>query len=242
VLAQKIKRAIEEINDIEGVNRNCDESAFRILKNICGDFYIKRFSLSIFFEEEKAQESFFLYSTCPLKWQQHYLGNKYYLCDPVFHSLQKVIFPFEWNTQSFTNLTPLQRQLINEMCAFGIKAGMTIPLLPYPTFHGFFTVFNQTSLHSDVVYALSLAANVCASKIMRIKRNKILECLTERERKILQQKSRGLTIKSISSVLGISQSTTTFHLINIRKKLGVQTTEQAVAKFLYAIMDYKLEY
>jgi len=56
--------------------------------------------------------------------------------------------------------------------------------------------------------------------------------LTERERKILEHKSQGLTIKGISSVLGISQSTTTFHLINIRKKLGVQTTEHAVAKLL----------
>jgi len=232
VLAQKIKRAIEKINEVEKLDKNCEESVFGVLKDICYNFSIKRFSLSIFAGEQKVSGSFFFYSTCPLGWQQHYIENKYYLSDPIFHSLQQVISPFEWNTQSFTNLTPLQHQLIKKMCDLGIKSGMTIPLLPYPTFHGFFTVFNQTSLHSDVVYTLSMAANICTGKIMRIKKNKVLECLTERERKILQHKSRGLTIKGISSVLGISQSTTTFHLINIRKKLGVQTTEHAVAKLL----------
>lgn len=228
MLTQKIEKTIQEINKVE----NSEENIFGILKNICDRFCIKLFSLSIFYGEEKITESFFLYSTCSLKWEQHYKENRYYLCDPSFNSLQKVAFPFEWYTENFKILFPLQQELMKEAEAFGIRSGITIPLLPHSTFHGFFTIFNQSSLHPDIVYILSLVANVCTDKIMEIKKGKVLKNLTEREKEILSQRSRGLSVKSIGHNLNISESAVAFHLTNIRKKLNAQTTEHAVAKFL----------
>jgi len=212
VLSQKIERATKEINK----EMKSEEEAFKILKDICLNFCLKRFSLAIFSGKKEITESFYLYSTCPLKWEEHYKKNKYYLADPIFNSLQKVAMPFEWNTRN----------------DFGIRSGITIPLPPRATFHGFFTIFNQASLHPDIIYALSLVANVCTEKIMGIKKSKFLENLTKREKEVLAQKSQGLTVKRISYNLNISPPSTAFHLMNIRKKLSVQTSEQAVSKFL----------
>jgi DNA-binding CsgD family transcriptional regulator len=231
VLSKKIENAIQEINK----KMNSEEEIFKTLKSICFDFCLKRFSLAIFSGKKEITESFYLYSTCSLKWEEHYKKNKYYLADPIFNSLQKVAIPFEWDIKNFKDLFPFQQVLLKHASAFGISSGITIPLPPRPTFHGFFTIFNQASLHPDIIYTLSLVANVCAEKIMGIKKSKFLENLTKREKEVLVQKSQGLTVKEISYILNISPPSTAFHLMNIRKKLGVQTSEQAVSKFLIHI-------
>jgi len=228
VLSQKIENAAQVINK----EMSSEEEVFKTLKSICFNFCLKRFSLAIFFGKKEITESFYFYSTCPLKWETHYKKNKYYLADPIFNSLQKVAMPFEWDIKNFKDLFPFQQELMKHANDFGIKSGITIPLLPRPTFHGFFTIFNQASLHPDVMYTLSLAANVCTEKIIGIKKSKFLEKLTKREREVLAQKSQGLTVKQISYNLDISPPSIAFHLMNIRKKLGVQTSEQAVSKFL----------
>ncbi len=228
MLTQKIERTIKEINE----EIRSDKEIFKILKNICRRFCIKHFSLAIFYGKESTMESFFLYSTYSSKWVHQYKERKYHLCDPIFNCLQKIAYPFEWKIKGFKNLTPLQSKLMKEAYEFGIRSGITIPLLPQVNSHGFLTILNQTSLHPDILYTLSLVANACSCKIMEMKKGEFLTCLTKREREVIFQKSQGLTVKNVSIKLRISRSTAAFHLTNIRKKLGVQTTEYAVSKFL----------
>ncbi len=227
MLAQKIEEALEEINEVIRV----DGDVFKILEKICRNFSARYFSLAIFYGEKSISESFFMYSTYSEKWEQQYIKNKYYVCDPIFKSLQKIAFPFEWEIKNFKDLTPQQRNFAKEAYNFGIRSGLTIPLSPQPNFHGFFTIFNQTSLHPDILYALSLIANACTCRIMEEKEGEFLSCLTKREREVLFQKAQALSVRDVSIKLKISYSTTAFHLTNIRKKLGVQTSEQAVSKF-----------
>lgn len=229
MLKQKIQSIIEKIN----IPLSSDEDTFSILQNICQELNLHEFSLSIFFGEEEITNSFFLYSTYEPKWVQRYKDQQYYLCDPLFSGLQKIALPFEWDIQDFKGLFPLQQMLIEERYNSGINSGTTIPLLPQTTFHGFLTIFNQIALHPDIVYILSLVGNICTQKIIEIKKSQELEeILTIRERDVLFQKSQGLTIKGIGRKLNISPSTTAFHLGNIRKKLGAQTTEHAILKFM----------
>jgi len=227
MLKQKIQHIIERVN----ISFSSGKDIFGILQDICQDFYLHDISLSIFFGEERISDSFFLYSTYKPKWIQHYKDQQYYLCDPLFSCLQKISIPFEWDIQDFKDLFPLQQKLMEEAYSFGIKSGTTIPLLPQTTFHGFLTVLNQTALHPDILYVLSLVGNICTQKIIELKKSEELKILTARERDILFQKSQGLTIKNIGKKLKISPSTTAFHLANIRKKLRAQTTENAVLKF-----------
>jgi DNA-binding CsgD family transcriptional regulator len=53
--------------------------------------------------------------------------------------------------------------------------------------------------------------------------------LTDREVEILSLVAQGLTAESIASRLGISGRTVNFHKQNLRARLGVSTTVEAVA-------------
>jgi DNA-binding NarL/FixJ family response regulator len=54
------------------------------------------------------------------------------------------------------------------------------------------------------------------------------EKLTEREREVLSLMSRGLNNGAISKELGITYRTTTFHITNLLKKLGVNSRQNAI--------------
>ena len=103
---------------------------------------------------------------------QRYKDKGYHLYDPVFSSLQKVAIPFEWDTESFENVSPLQRSLMKEAREFGVCSGLTIPLIPRENVHGFVTILNNLSLHPDALYMLYLIGNVCVNKIAYLENRK----------------------------------------------------------------------
>lgn len=223
----KLSKIVEKINNIN----TSEERIFSSFQDICYDFNVESFALAVFSGKQSIIESFNLHSTYPREWIHRYQDKHYHLYDPVFSTLQKIAAPFEWSTYSFKNLLPIQQILMNEANDFGVKFGETIPLIPHPTFHGFLTIINQSSLHPEALYMLSFAANVCANKITSIQDYRVLKSLTDREREILVQKSKGYPVKSISHNLGISEATITFHLKNVRKKFGAQSTEHALLRF-----------
>jgi len=87
VLSQKVENAAQVINK----EMNSEEEVFKTLKSICFNFCLKRFSLAIFFGKKDITESFYFYSTCPLKWETHYKKNKYYLSIYENDSIDKTI-------------------------------------------------------------------------------------------------------------------------------------------------------
>ena len=228
MLSKRISKVIEKINNITAQQ---EKDVFSIFEETCFDFNIEQFAMALFSGKKKLTESFGVYGTYSNEWVEHYKKEKYYLCDPVFVALKKAALPFEWGTDSFDGLLPIQQTLMEEARDFGIRSGTTIPLIPHPTFHGFATIINQPYLHPEVLYTLSFVANVCADKMANIKDSQALESLTEREIEILKQKAEGATIKVISHNLGISESTAAFHLSNVRQKLDAHSTEHAVSKF-----------
>lgn len=209
-----------------------DKDIFGVFEDMCFDFNIEEFAIAVFSGRKKITESFFTHDTYPKEWALRYKEEKYYLCDPVFGALKKTAIPFEWSTDDFDGLIPIQQVLMEEARDFGIRSGITIPLIPHPTFHGFATIINRPYLHPEVLYTLSLVANICADKMTTLKDTKALASLTEREVEILKQKAEGKTIKVISHGLGISESTAAFHLSNVRHKLDAHSTEHAVSKFM----------
>lgn len=228
MLNKRVNTAIEKIN----CTTKSEQDVFEIFHSICNDFDIEQFALAVFSGKKKITESFSVYNTYSKEWEKRYNDERYYLCDPVFNTLKKIAVPFEWSTDSFDNLLPIQQTLMEESRDFGIKSGITIPLIPHPTFHSFVTVLNHPFLHPEVLYTLSLVSNVCANKISNLKDNEALASLTEREIAILSQKAQGATIKVIGYNLNIAESTVAFHLDSVRKKLNVNSTEHAVSKFV----------
>lgn len=160
-MKKKVNEAVEEIS-----SKGCTkERALSVFHNICTDFGIEQFAIAIFSGKKNITDSFYIYDTYSEDWMQRYKEMQYHLYDPVFRELQKVAVPFEWDTDSFEDSVPAQKKIMNEARDFGIRSGITIPLIPHRTYHGFVTVLNQLSLHYDVLYSLSLIGNICASKI-----------------------------------------------------------------------------
>ncbi|MDP2312904.1 MAG: LuxR C-terminal-related transcriptional regulator [Pseudomonadota bacterium] len=56
------------------------------------------------------------------------------------------------------------------------------------------------------------------------------EPLTPREREILQLVARGLTDVTVAARLGLQHTTVRSHMENVRRKLGVRSRSQAVAR------------
>jgi len=227
MLRQKIEIALDKINS---ANLG-DDDFFSILQDVCFDFDLERFAFGIRYGKKDNFDSFFGVSTHSNELKEYYIKNKCHLYDPLFHALYKLAMPFEWNLEKIDNLFPIQKELMNAFMSFNIQTGTTILLTPHSTFQGFITILH-TSLHPEVLYALSLIANACTSKRMSIKESQDLKILTGREIEILSQKSQGQTIKAVSYNLSLSQSTIQFHLGNIRSKLNAQSTEHAISKFI----------
>jgi len=168
MLEKKIKDGIEILNE-----ESCAEAkVLNIFNDICFEFCIEQFSIAVFAGKEDITESFYIYDTYSKEWIERYRNQQYYLYDPVFSSLQKVAIPFEWDTESFQNILPAQKNVMREARDFGICSGITISLIPHRTFHGFVTVLNKPFLHYDVLSTLSLIGNISVNKIISEKNKK----------------------------------------------------------------------
>lgn len=55
-----------------------------------------------------------------------------------------------------------------------------------------------------------------------------VERLTSREAAVMEQLSRGLTVKEAAEAIGVSLNTTKFHVRNIYSKMGVRTRREAL--------------
>lgn len=230
MLKEKIQATLEAIHTLK--TTETDSEVFAVLTKISQLFDIPHLFLGIFLHNKEIHDSFLLYSTCSATWQEYYLTNRCYLYDPIFQGIGQVGLPFEWDPDSAQATLFLQQKLMQGAYQHGLTKGTTIPLWPHSAFQGFLTIFNQVLLHPEVLQALFLAANACTEVIVKKKEQKALNTLTPREKEILAEKSRGLSIKKVSRNMKISETTVAFHLANIRQKLDVSTTEYAVLKFL----------
>lgn len=161
------KNALEKVE----VTKN-ETDVFQVFKEVCLHFDIEQSALAIFFGEKRINSSFLVYNTYPIEWEKHYIKNQYHLHDPIFEEFRKISHPFEWHTQGFSKLSKIQKKLLDESYDFGVKFGVTIPLIPYTAFHGFVTALNQPMPQFEVLHTLSVVGNVCTNKIVQLKNMK----------------------------------------------------------------------
>lgn len=80
---------------------------------------------------------------------------------------------------------------------------------------------------------VSRGGRYCSPEVARLEAElpttDALTILTEREREILTLVANGLTARDICARLGIAERTVNFHKKNLKARLGVTTTAQAVA-------------
>ena len=221
---EQMVESLGESKDLSELNKN--------IKKIFESFDVDRFSIMGYFDSE-----FKSFDTYPQDWIQYYISNQYYAYDPVL-SWDKIRLPFSWKGNEMRDLTPTQERLFSEAHDFVVKTGITLSV-PSCTGQTFLTLLDYESHHPSALYALSLAAQSYWHFIQTTKAKNLLSLLTAREREIIFLKTKGLAMKGVATTLNISESTVVFHLTNIKKKLKVSNSEQALFLIGLAISQFR---
>ncbi|WP_032927923.1 LuxR family transcriptional regulator [Mesorhizobium sp. LNHC221B00] len=179
-----------------------------------------------------------LISNYPALWTARYLENRYQRVDPVIVRARSGESPFQWRVDSF-DLSRPQLRLFEEAAQFGICCGVTIPIIDGC---GNFAAVTFAADKPDPAYfrvaeryeqGLPLFASCFHTFVRRrLSGDRIVDgvLLTPREYECLQWAARGKSDWVIGRILGITRRTAAFHLGNARRKLGVTTTKQAIAR------------
>jgi LuxR family quorum-sensing transcriptional regulator LasR len=176
-------------------------------------------------------------SSFPAPWLERYFGRGYVAFDyKVVHCMNNTI-PLLWSPEAFAG--PEQRRVYQEGCAFGLRAGISVPA------HGPEGTYGQMCLSHDtepdaafqqhilgLLPEILLLRDVVSQSAKRfafpLNQEKARK-LTTREEECLRWAAAGKSSKSIAQVLGCAEPTVNFHLTNARKKLGAPTRQAAIA-------------
>jgi DNA-binding CsgD family transcriptional regulator len=181
-------------------------------------------------------------TTYPSSWVEQYCANRYDRIDPVVaHSITTTL-PFEWSAARFdTKLTKKQKWLLEEASDCGIRHGVTIPIHDRQgkvatltlvacdsrsAFEARVTEYRH-QLHLIAIYLHAQLRNVTPALISPLR-----PYLTQRERSCLQWAARGKSASDTAEIISVSRRTVVFHTENAKRKLGVATVQQAVARGL----------
>lgn len=184
-------------------------------------------------------ETAFLRSNYASDWRSHYDSERLAYIDPtVAHCLTSAV-GVVWQPELFQT-TP-QRQMYEEACGHGIRAGVTLPV------HGPSGEFGVISFASDALPdqhfsrrvqeqlpTLSMIRDYAfASSLHFIGTRDAPELpprLTRRELEVLNWVMVGKSSWEISRITRCSEATVNFHIGNIRQKFNVNTRQQALVK------------
>jgi len=180
-------------------------------------------------------------------WTQRYFDLHYARLDPVISAARASIDPFLWCPEAEqTGLSAAQREFFEEARIFGIRTGFTVPLAADD--NGFvavtFALDERATTLRRLVDAHASALHLSSLLFHRRAEATILSgCvvagvkLTKREYECLSWAARGKSAWDTGRIIGRSARTVTYHLDNVRAKLGVKTTAQAIALLAAALRE-----
>ena len=210
-------------------------------KKICEHYFIETFALAALSKRNRSYERqyklFSTFDSFPPEWIERYQHNKYYLNDPVFLHAQNTTTPYHWQSDKIKDINTIQKKILSEAHDFGIKRGTIIPLLPNAKFDGLLSLVDINIHHSEVLYTLASASHIYLKRKEHFDLRNNFSILTDKEMAVLSLKAQGYINKSISAELSVSESTVLFHLKNIKRKLGLITTEQVVFKYITSVIN-----
>lgn len=180
-----------------------------------------------------------LISTYPVRWTDHYLKSHYELLDPVIRASYRCIEPFEWGegAEEF-ELTDRQREFFDEASNFGIRCGFTVPIqdglgpvaaVTFASNERREAFVRSIRMNARVLQLMAIFLHAHASRKLCHSRIVGDVQLSPREMECLLWAAKGKSAWATAKILGISDATVKFHLGNVREKLNVTSTRQAIA-------------
>jgi LuxR family quorum-sensing transcriptional regulator LasR len=181
----------------------------------------------------------FVQSNFSPTWRERYDTNRLAYIDPrVSHCLSSTL-PMVWMAQTFR--TPAQREMYDEACSFGTRAGVILPVHGPNGEFGVFTVASDecpgpsfdravaesmASLTLIRDYAFASAQRFCGASAGV----ETPPRLTRRELEVLNWVMAGKSSWEVARITNCSEATVNFHMANVRQKFNVNTRQQAVVK------------
>lgn len=181
----------------------------------------------------------FLHSNYSSNWRNKYDAEKMGHVDPtVIHCATKLT-PLIWTPETFSALK--QKQMYEEACGHGLRAGVTLPIHGPRGEFGILCfvrdskpdkIFRRDTLRS--LPALSCFRDfIFESSLQFIKHSCAMDehiHVTRRELECLKWGAMGKSSWEIGYLLNCSEATVNFHFGNIRRKFNTNSRQQAVIK------------
>ncbi|TVT83729.1 autoinducer binding domain-containing protein [Pseudomonas sp. H3(2019)] len=174
------------------------------------------------------------YST---SWNTHYEQNNYCATDPTVAHCNHSMLPILWDSETFSNVPELRRELAHE----GMQYGWALPvhdlnhhnsgMLSVARSHCRITAYE---LYENLGYAtfISHKLHVLALQKLACKTQGGLSAtqLSTRETEVLKWSAQGKTASETGLILNLTPRTVNFHMGNAIKKLGVTNKISAVVQ------------
>ncbi len=172
------------------------------------------------------------------EWLEKYTTKDYVNIDPVLKHCFSSEQPFCWT--DFSDENKEERAFFDDAAAHGLIGGISIGLPRYNGSRGMISVTTDhmvksgTPEYTKVVLCLYALQSQLHSRICQLaseaNENNTLIDFTDREQECLLWTAEGKTAQEIADILGVSESTVTFHMKNVMRKLNVCNRSQAIAK------------
>ncbi len=174
----------------------------------------------------------------PLEWALHHSAKNYHRYDPIMATCKSKFLPFSWSDDGWRfMLNNKQMKMMGEASEFGLSNGYTIPIHASSGYPGSLSIVYEVGcVTPEALAALQLLAYYVYEKAITMKTTSpSAECsrLTEKQRYVLEEISRGKSSWAISKSMGISTDGVNKHVKKIFSKYGVATRQQAIVRGLF---------
>jgi len=185
----------------------------------------------------------FFFNDWPESWLQIYAEKNFFPADPFVEEARRSMASYLWSEIEHSRpLTPRSREIYDIAREYGWREVIGIPIHGPAGYQGLVSI---ASTKDVVLTAYDRAVLDTASRAIHERcRMEIglglqgeIPKLTPRELECMQWVALGKTDWEIAQVLAISEATAHFHIENAKKKLGLNSRTEAVARLtLYGLL------
>jgi LuxR family transcriptional regulator, quorum-sensing system regulator BjaR1 len=214
----------EKLTDVDGV--------LAAVKEIAEPFGFSSFIITGLPLPNRPLDPLVLGSSWPAEWSERYLSQDYFHIDPIGQHAFTTSTPFRWSAVPYRKDVKRAQQMMAEAIEFGLKDGLLVPIF---TASGWQSAISYASAYSldlgpKEIAAAHLLAITAHGRLRTLLGDEHIarQKLTPREREVLTWAAAGKSAWEASAILGVSEVTVISHLNNVRRKLNVANTTQAV--------------
>jgi LuxR family quorum sensing-dependent transcriptional regulator len=213
------------------------QSILEALKAAVGELGFSSFIITGLPLPNRPLEPLVLLNAWPTEWFDRYIRNDFFRKDPVAQQALVSSSPFVWrNVAPVFSATKTATDFMSEAKEFGLTDGFCVPLYSITGWQAAlsFASDKPIDLSQRELAAMHLIAITAHGRLRALQGDAFPKGprLTAREREVLTWTAAGKTAWETSEILGVAEKTVRAHLENVRIKLNVATTTQAVAMAL----------